>query len=397
MEEKITKNKRKSEAVITICQKIMQKNKFYQHKNSCLACENSENPYKIFDPAKCFETDNEQISALRAEIEKKNAELAQKDKVILEKDAEIDSLRLKISEQKALLVRLHGLHGCKNPIEPEAALTSFKKINERVHLRPATIESYKTAITAFKNFSGEKGITDYSSHGVVDDFVSYLVENGYKDSTALKYRSQISFLLTELGIENKKRKQISQTTTKPKLILSEEETKPFLAALPTEYRLICEILQETGARVSSVANIMAQYVNIKKKTVYIIETKTAFSKYFPLSGELAKSLGEFIKNRDLKGYLFFPNEKKRSKIRNALNARMRRQFGKNREEYSIGAHCFRNSAAAKKFKNSFFPTEKEIESTKKFLSHKRESTTLGYIRNIQMSNNLSQIKKKKTE
>lgn len=265
MEEKITKNKRKSEAVITICQKIMQKNKFYQHKNSCLACENSENPYKIFDPAKCFETDNDQVSALRAEIEKKNAELAEKDKVILEKNTEIESLKLKISEQQSLLARLHGLHGCANSIEPEAALTSFQEINERIHLRPATIESYKTAITAFKKFSEEKKIADYASHGVVDDFVSYLVKNGYKDSTALKYRSQISFLLTELGIENKKRKHISQTTTKPKLILSEEETKPFLAALPIEYRLICEILQETGVRVSSAANIMAQYVNIKKK------------------------------------------------------------------------------------------------------------------------------------
>lgn len=280
------------------------------------------------------------------------------------------------------------------------ALDKWLESCEEKGLKPASIETYREKTMEFLDYTGDIYVEDLTQE-FLDNYKSYLkeVHNFSAGSTNTYYRvvnTFMKFIHETYNMELFHLEYIKeQKTIKP--VYTDAEIKR-LAARPDiettcygELRtwLAVIIAINTGARISSVANIRKQDIDMRAKTITFTHSKNGKQFKIPVPKRVIEDVQFYYDAIDIDDYLFL-NSADSSVITGKQLGSGFRRYCKNRGiKTTTSFHSLRRWYSVKLLQQT-----KNIHLVKSVLQHSNISTTEKYLSSLgieQYASTLEQI------
>ncbi len=192
-------------------------------------------------------------------------------------------------------------------ISIEQAIKNFKIFLENQGRASATILAYTKDIEQLNNFVKNTGKTTPQTitKQDIDDFKTYLEQKKFTAKTISRkinsIKSFFKFLQAEKLITENPAIHVDHPKyeIKPPRILSKIEYRALRDTCKTDARIaaIVELLLQTGMRISEVAAIEIEDVNLEKNSIYIKAYESHDARTVPINTAVKKTLTAYLKER----------------------------------------------------------------------------------------------------
>lgn len=241
----------------------------------------------------------------------------------------------------------------------EQAFEEFIKYCKIKNLSNQSILHYQYSFDKFIGFVGDNQAVKSITKDVVGDYILYLKEddniNDVTINTYLRGLRAILYYFMRLGYMDKFKIQLIKAEKKAKQVYTDEEleillTKPNMKKCSfTEYRnwVLINFLLGTGARISTVANVLIGDIDFENDFIRFTKTKNKRQQLIPMSTSLKAVLIEYLQIRggDETDYLFC-NEYGQGMTTDGLKQAVKR-YNRSRGVMRTSCHAFRHTFAKK--------------------------------------------------
>ena len=266
----------------------------------------------------------------------------------------------------------------KNPLHQLEQEMKLRKFSSK------TVKSYIYYINKTLKFA-KKGPRDINTEDI-RNFLEYMSDNRASGSTLNSAYSALKFYFEKI-LHRKFFMSIPRAKKAKKLpvVLNKEEIKHVLAKINNvKHKLILGLAYSSGLRISEVANIKIEDLDLNNKTITIRQGKGAKDRLSILPEKIIEPLKKYTKNKTGNNYLFESarggklTERSLQKVfQNALN--------RSNIKKSASFHSLRHS-----FATHLLESGTDIRYIQELLGHARLETTQIYTK--VSNNNLKNIK-----
>lgn len=252
----------------------------------------------------------------------------------------------------------------------------LKKLETELKLRgssPKTVKAYLFQVKAFLQ-SANKPPESID----IDDVRSYLASliAGKKMAPAslAVIKAALKFFFHEI-LKNPILADLKTPKIPRKLptVLSKEEVKALIDAAPTnKSRLLIQFLYASGLRVSELANMKIEDLELTKRMGWVRKGKGSKDRMFILSESLVKSLSSYMQEHSLKSGPLFPGEEGFMSTRN-IQEILKRTAEKTSIQKIVTPHKLRHS-----FATHLLEAGTDIRIIQELLGHSNLQTTQIY-------------------
>lgn len=255
-------------------------------------------------------------------------------------------------------------------------------------LKPASIETYREKINEFLDYTGDIHVEDLDDN-LVQDFKYYLKnEHNFNAGSTNTYFRVVNvfmkYLYQTYNIELFKIEYLKEQKT-IKAVFTDEEVKR-LCVQPdinttcySELRtwIAVMIAVNTGARISSVANIRKQDIDMRERTITFTHSKNGREFKLPVPKSVISAIDFYYESVDIEDYLFLNSDTGEPLTGKQLGSSFRK-YCKNRNiRTTTSFHSLRRWFSVKLLQET-----KNIHLVKTVLNHSNIATTEKYIASL---------------
>ncbi len=238
-----------------------------------------------------------------------------------------------------------------------------------------TVKTYIMFINYFLSFleNKNKSLEELDRKILKEFLLKIYRQKKYKQKSVynliLALKSFLRFLEREDLVKTLKLPKIPKSLPKA---LSKEEIKKMLNSCKNDKeKLIFLLLYSTGLRVSELANLKLEDINLKDKFLVVRGGKGKKDRIIPLNDKIIELINSYLKNRK-KNSDYLINNKFGGKISTVYLEKIIREIGK-RVGLKVTCHMLRHSFATHMLENGA-----DIRVIQEILGHERLSTTQIY-------------------
>lgn len=239
--------------------------------------------------------------------------------------------------------------------------------NIKVFKAEATYKFYKIKLLKFYNYFNDNNLKLEQEN--INNFILELKKTN-KNNTINKYIIIIKKFLEYINIKNIKLYSLRKDSKRFNN-LNEKELKTlnnYIKLLELKHKLIILLFLETGIRIRELLYIKIENINIKECFIHLIITKNKKDRYVFFTKNTSKLLKEFIKNKNIKEFLFNTSY--------GAIYRIFKNIKDNTNIKSISPHILRHTFATYLLNNNI-----NLFTLKNLLGHENLTTTQIYLHN----------------
>jgi len=211
----------------------------------------------------------------------------------------------------------------------------------------------------------------------IQDYADRLIINGASGSTINVYVNALKFLMEEILCKRiLLRIKYSKVPKRLPVVLSKAEVKRLIEAIENpKHRLMTELMYSAGLRVSEVANLKAEDIELERNFGWVRKGKGSKDRLFLIAGRIKEKLNLHIKQFCCSpdSWLFTGRKGRNIDIRSlqeiVKNAARKAGIGKN-----VHCHTLRHSFATHLIEDGY-----DVMSVQHLLGHADTQTTMAYV------------------
>jgi len=254
-----------------------------------------------------------------------------------------------------------------------------------------TKRDYTREIKRFFDFLTDANVTDIEGlkplH--IDLYINGMIQKGNTSVTREKkvytLRTFFNFMYTRDYISKNPMDKIDRIKTKdadkkPHEVLTDTESVKLMTTIEQyatdkeKSRLLILIMLKCGLRVDEVRNLKKEDINIKKRTVTVINGKGGKNRVVPLFNEMVNDMKSLLKGKKDEDFVFL-NRHGNQMSERGIYGFVVRYVKKAKIKKDITCHGLRRTCATELIRNGA-----SITSVQRFLGHSSISTTQIYVR-----------------
>ncbi len=254
--------------------------------------------------------------------------------------------------------------------------SGLKKLETDLKLRgssPKTVKAYLFHVSTFLK-STQKSIEDMDVEDIRNYLADLIADKKMAPASLAVVKAALKFFFHEI-VKNPMLADLKTPKIPRKLptVLSKEEVKILIEAAPTnKSRLLIQFLYASGLRVSELANMKVEDLELTKRMGWVRKGKGSKDRMFILSESLVKTLGVYIKEHKLQAGPLFPGENGCMSTRN-IQEILKRTAEKTNITKIVTPHKLRHS-----FATHLLESGTDIRIIQELLGHSNLQTTQIY-------------------
>lgn len=271
------------------------------------------------------------------------------------------------------------------------ALDKWLESCEEKGLKPASVETYREKGMEFLDYTGDIYVEDLTQE-FLDNYKSYLkeVHNFSAGSTNTYYRVVNTFMkfihetynmeLFHIDYikENKTIKPVFTDAEIKRLCVQPDINTTCYSELRTWIAVMIAV--NTGARISSVANIRKQDIDMRERTITFTHSKNGREFKLPVSKAVINAIEFYYESVDIEDYLFLNSDNGQPLTGKQLGSSFRKYCANRNIKTTTSFHSLRRWYSIKLLQQT-----KNIHLVKTVLQHSNIATTEKYIASLGIS------------
>lgn len=267
-------------------------------------------------------------------------------------------------------------------------------------LKPASIETYRDKIDEFLDYTGDIYVEDLNDN-LVQDFKYYLKnEHHFKPGSTNTYFRCVNVFMKYLHNtynlelyhidyikENKTIKPVFTDAEIKRLCVQPDINTTCYSELRTYVAVMIAV--NTGARISSVANIRKQDIDMRERTITFTHSKNGRQFKLPVPKSVINAIDFYYESVDIEDYLFLNSDNGQPLTGKQLGSSFRKYCANRNIKTTTSFHSLRRWYSIKLLQQT-----KNIHLVKTVLQHSNIATTEKYIASLgitQYNNTLKDI------
>lgn len=267
-------------------------------------------------------------------------------------------------------------------------------------LKPASIETYRDKIDEFLDYTGDIYVEDLDDN-LVQDFKYYLKnEHHFKPGSTNTYFRCVNVFMKYLHNtynlelyhidyikENKTIKPVFTDAEIKRLCVQPDINTTCYSELRTYVAVMIAV--NTGARISSVANIRKQDIDMRERTITFTHSKNGRQFKLPVPKSVINAIDFYYESVDIEDYLFLNSDNGQPLTGKQLGSSFRKYCANRNIKTTTSFHSLRRWYSIKLLQQT-----KNIHLVKTVLQHSNIATTEKYIASLgitQYNNTLKDI------
>ena len=258
-------------------------------------------------------------------------------------------------------------------------------------LKSASIETYRDKIDEFLNYTGDVYVEDLTSE-FIDDFRYYLKnEHNFKAGSTNTYFRCVNVFMKYLHNtynlelfhidyikENKTIKPVFTDAEIKRLCVQPDINTTCYSELRTWVAVMIAV--NTGARISSVANIRKQDIDMRERTITFTHSKNGRQFKLPVPKSVINAIEFYYECVDIEDYLFLNSDNGKPLTGKQLGSSFRKYCANRNIKTTTSFHSLRRWYSVKLLQQT-----KNIHLVKTVLQHSNIATTEKYIASLGIS------------
>ena len=255
-------------------------------------------------------------------------------------------------------------------------------------LKPASIETYRDKIDEFLDYTGDIYVEDLDDN-LVQDFKYYLKnEHHFKAGSTNTYFRCVNVFMKYLHNtynlelfhidyikENKTIKPVFTDAEIKRLCVQPDINTTCYSELRTWVAVMIAV--NTGARISSVANIRKQDIDMRERTITFTHSKNGRQFKLPVSKAVINAIEFYYESVDIEDYLFLNSDNGQPLTGKQLGSSFRKYCANRNIKTTTSFHSLRRWYSIKLLQQT-----KNIHLVKTVLQHSNIATTEKYIASL---------------
>lgn len=255
-------------------------------------------------------------------------------------------------------------------------------------LKPASIETYRDKIDEFLDYTGDIYVEDLDDN-LVQDFKYYLKnEHHFKPGSTNTYFRCVNVFMKYLHNtynlelfhidyikENKTIKPVFTDAEIKRLCVQPDINTTCYSELRTWVAVMIAV--NTGARISSVANIRKQDIDMRERTITFTHSKNGRQFKLPVSKSVINAIDFYYESVDIEDYLFLNSDNGKPLTGKQLGSSFRKYCANRNIKTTTSFHSLRRWYSIKLLQQT-----KNIHLVKTVLQHSNIATTEKYIASL---------------
>ena len=255
-------------------------------------------------------------------------------------------------------------------------------------LKPASIETYRDKIDEFLDYTGDIYVEDLDDN-LVQDFKYYLKnEHHFKPGSTNTYFRCVNVFMKYLHNtynlelfhidyikENKTIKPVFTDAEIKRLCVQPDINTTCYSELRTWIAVMIAV--NTGARISSVANIRKQDIDMRERTITFTHSKNGRQFKLPVSKSVINAIDFYYESVDIEDYLFLNSDNGQPLTGKQLGSSFRKYCANRNIKTTTSFHSLRRWYSIKLLQQT-----KNIHLVKTVLQHSNIATTEKYIASL---------------
>lgn len=255
-------------------------------------------------------------------------------------------------------------------------------------LKPASIETYRDKIDEFLDYTGDVYVEDLDDN-LVQDFKYYLKnEHHFKAGSTNTYFRCVNVFMKYLHNtynlelfhidyikENKTIKPVFTDAEIKRLCVQPDINTTCYSELRTWVAVMIAV--NTGARISSVANIRKQDIDMRERTITFTHSKNGREFKLPTSKSVINAIEFYYESVDIEDYLFLNSDNGQPLTGKQLGSSFRKYCANRNIKTTTSFHSLRRWYSIKLLQQT-----KNIHLVKTVLQHSNIATTEKYIASL---------------
>ena len=255
-------------------------------------------------------------------------------------------------------------------------------------LKPASIETYRDKIDEFLNYTGDIYVEDLTDE-TVQDFKYYLKnEHNFRAGSTNTYFRVVNVFMKYLSNrynielchidymkENKTIKPVFTDAEIKRLCVQPDINTTCYSELRTWVAVIIAV--NTGARISSVANIRKQDIDMRERTITFTHSKNGRQFKLPVPKSVISAIDFYYESVDIEDYLFLNSDNGQPLTGKQLGSSFRKYCANRNIKTTTSFHSLRRWYSIKLLQQT-----KNIHLVKSVLQHSNIATTEKYIASL---------------
>ena len=255
-------------------------------------------------------------------------------------------------------------------------------------LKPASIETYRDKIDEFLDYTGDIYVEDLDDN-LVQDFKYYLKnEHHFKAGSTNTYFRCVNVFMKYLHNtynlelfhidyikENKTIKPVFTDAEIKRLCVQPDINTTCYSELRTWVAVMIAV--NTGARISSVANIRKQDIDMRERTITFTHSKNGRQFKLPVPKSVINAIDFYYESVDIEDYLFLNSDNGQTLTGKQLGSSFRKYCANRNIKTTTSFHSLRRWYSVKLLQQT-----KNIHLVKTVLQHSNIATTEKYIASL---------------
>ena len=255
-------------------------------------------------------------------------------------------------------------------------------------LKPASIETYRDKIDEFLDYTGDVYVEDLDDN-LVQDFKYYLKnEHHFKPGSTNTYFRCVNVFMKYLHNtynlelyhidyikENKTIKPVFTDAEIKRLCVQPDINTTCYSELRTWIAVMIAV--NTGARISSVANIRKQDIDMRERTITFTHSKNGRQFKLPVPKSVINAIEFYYESVDIEDYLFLNSDNGQPLTGKQLGSSFRKYCANRNIKTTTSFHSLRRWYSIKLLQQT-----KNIHLVKTVLNHSSITTTEKYIASL---------------